>query len=60
VLKFMNDDVCTAIIDIGLPDRRGDALVAEVRAINPSLPIVIASGYVEEALREGFSHRVSG
>jgi DNA-binding NarL/FixJ family response regulator len=55
----MNDDVCTAIIDIGLPDRRGDALVAEVRAINPSLPIVIASGYVEEALREGFSHRVS-
>ena len=43
-----------AIIDIGLPDRKGDVLVAEVRAIYPAMPIVIASGYGEEALRERF------
>jgi len=36
--------VDAAVIDIGLPDRRGDMLVRELRAIYPSLPIVIASG----------------
>jgi CheY-like chemotaxis protein len=54
VLKRIKDDVCAAIIDVGLPDRRGDALVDEMRAVYPSLPIVIASGYEEEALRKRF------
>ncbi len=43
-----------AIIDIGLPDRRGDALAAELRALYADLPIVIASGYTESALQERF------
>ena len=34
-----------AIVDIGLPDRRGDALAGELRAIFARLPIVIATGY---------------
>jgi two-component SAPR family response regulator len=54
VLMLMDKNVCAAIIDVGLPDRRGDALVAEMRAIKPSLPIVIASGYEEERLRDRF------
>jgi CheY-like chemotaxis protein len=38
------------IIDIGLPDRRGDALAGELRAMDPDLGLVIASGYGEEGL----------
>ena len=35
---------------MGLPDRKGDALVQEVRSIYPTLPIVIASGQGRQAL----------
>lgn len=44
-----------AVIDYGLPDRRGDALAAEIRKLNGSFPLVIASGYHEEMLRGRFS-----
>jgi len=40
------------IMDIGLPDRRGDSLVREIRAIYPSIPIVIASGLGQKELRD--------
>ena len=53
-LKLLNADFGAAVIDVGLPDRKGDILVAEVRAIYPCLPIVIASGYAEDALRAQF------
>jgi len=45
-----------AVIDIGLPDERGDALALELRKARPDLPIVIATGYdgahVDEGLRK--------
>lgn len=44
-----------AVIDYGLPDRRGDVLAAEMRKIDGELPMVIASGYQEEMLRGRFS-----
>lgn len=34
-----------AIVDIGLPDERGDALVAHIRSLHPDLPVLMASGY---------------
>lgn len=34
-----------AVIDVGLPDMRGDALAAQARRICPGLPIVVATGY---------------
>jgi CheY-like chemotaxis protein len=34
-----------AVIDIGLPDGRGDALALEMRKVRTDLPIVIATGY---------------
>jgi DNA-binding response OmpR family regulator len=46
--------VDAVIIDIGLPDRKGDGLVHEIRAIYPSLPVVIASGREQENLRSQF------
>jgi CheY-like chemotaxis protein len=33
-----------AIIDLNLPDGKGDALAKELRTLKPSLPIVIATG----------------
>ena len=36
--------ISAAIIDVGLPDRPGDALAEELRAKWPNLAIVIASG----------------
>ena len=44
-----------AVIDVGLPDGRGDALALEVRRLREGLPIIIATGYdgahVDERLR---------
>jgi len=40
-----------ALVDLGLPDRPGEELVAELMAMRPGLPIIIASGYAEDILR---------
>jgi CheY-like chemotaxis protein len=42
------------VIDVGLPDRTGDMLVGELRALYPTLPVVIASGDEEAHLRQRF------
>ena len=39
-----------AIIDIGLPDRKGDDLAIELKGLRPDLPIVIATGQGDKAL----------
>ena len=41
-----------AIIDVGLPDGRGDALAIELRKLRAELPIIIATGYDEAHLDE--------
>jgi CheY-like chemotaxis protein len=43
-----------AMIDMGLPDRPGQQLVAELRKLCPSLPIIVASGYGESEVRRRF------
>jgi CheY-like chemotaxis protein len=43
-----------AVIDMGLPDRPGQQLIAELRKICPSLPIIVASGYGESEVRRRF------
>jgi CheY-like chemotaxis protein len=53
-LGRLDGDYAAAIIDIGLPDTQGDLLVADVRAIFPTVPIVIASGCADDALRLRF------
>ena len=50
----LNGDLEAAIVDLGLPDRKGDVLVAEMRAIYPSMPIVIASGYGDASIQKRF------
>jgi CheY-like chemotaxis protein len=44
-----------AVVDVGLPDGRGDALALELRLLRADLPIIIATGYdgahLDERLR---------
>jgi DNA-binding response OmpR family regulator len=53
-LADLKGEVAAALVDIGLPDASGDVLVSELRAVYPELPIVVASGHSEAALRERF------
>jgi DNA-binding response OmpR family regulator len=46
-IKSDIDGISAAVIDIGLPDRRGDELAVELRTLRPNLPIIIASGQGE-------------
>jgi len=55
ILAERRNDLCAVIIDLGLPDRRGDEIAAEIRAQCPQLPIVIASGRSEHELVEQFA-----
>ena len=54
-VKLIAGGIDLAIVDIGLPDGKGDALAAELRMLHPKLPIVIASGYDDTQLRERFT-----
>ena len=48
-------DVRVALVDMGLPDRPGDELTAEIQALRPDLPVVICSGRSGRELRERFN-----
>jgi DNA-binding response OmpR family regulator len=43
-----------AVIDVGLPDMRGDDLAAKARELAPQMPIVLASGYDSTELKRRF------
>ena len=47
--------VAAVIVDMGLPDRPGDQLAAEMRAQRQTLPILIASGRSERELKDKFA-----
>ncbi len=53
-LHLIPGGVDAVIVDMGLPDRRGEDLVREIRSIYPSLPIIIASGQATAQLRSLF------
>lgn len=54
-IRGADDTLVGATIDLGLPDRRGDELVAEIRALRPNLPIILATGYADEDVRCRFA-----
>jgi CheY-like chemotaxis protein len=45
-----------AVIDVGLPDMRGDELAKRAREMAPEMPIIVASGYDEADLKRLFLH----
>jgi FixJ family two-component response regulator len=58
-LALVPGGVDAVILDIGLPDRSGEALSREIRAIHPSLPIVLATGHGASTLREAFTGEIA-
>src|SRR5687768_14412163 len=48
-------EVSAVIVDMGLPDRPGDQLAAEMRAKLQNVPILIASGRSERELKDKFA-----
>jgi CheY-like chemotaxis protein len=38
-------DLVVAVVDVGLPDQRGDELARRLRTLRPQMPILMASGY---------------
>lgn len=55
-IQSVGDRLAAAIIDLGLPDQTGDGLVAEIRALRPNLPIILATGYASESIRRQFAN----
>jgi CheY-like chemotaxis protein len=53
-LRLGSSGVDAVILDIGLPDRPGDELLADLRLLYPALPVVIASGSDSAELRAHF------
>ncbi|MGY3618294.1 response regulator [Bradyrhizobium sp. USDA 10063] len=58
-LRLIPGGVDAMVVDMGLPDSKGDTLIREVRSIYPSMPIVIASGQRAGDMREMVKGMVS-
>jgi DNA-binding response OmpR family regulator len=43
-VKAIGADYRMVFLDIGLPDKRGDDLIREIRDFRPGLPLLVASG----------------
>ena len=53
-LARVEDQHILAVVDVGLPDMRGDELTLRLRARSPEMKIIVASGYDPVILRKGF------
>jgi CheY-like chemotaxis protein len=49
------EKIGAVIVDIGLPDGRGDDLAAELRSNYPDIAVIIASGNAGESARRRFA-----
>jgi CheY-like chemotaxis protein len=47
-MRVLAGRIDAAILDLGLSDRKGDVLAAELRAMSARLPIVMTSGYAPQ------------
>lgn len=54
-VRSLGDELQAVVIDLGLPDRPGDEVAAEIRAARANMPILIASGRSERELKERFA-----
>jgi PAS domain S-box-containing protein len=54
-LGLVPGGVDAVVVDLGLPDKRGDELVTELRALYPSLPVVFATGEGPSELKAQFN-----
>jgi CheY-like chemotaxis protein len=50
-LRHGASDYALVFLDIGLPDLRGDDLIRDIRTTHPDLPLLVASGEDQVALK---------
>jgi CheY-like chemotaxis protein len=55
IFQTQSPALSAAIVDVGLPDGKGDALAKQLRALKPDMPILIATGYSEKDLEDRFA-----
>jgi DNA-binding NtrC family response regulator len=53
-LALIPGGVDAVVLDVGLPDRSGEILLQEIRAIHPLLPVVLATGQGAADLARAF------
>lgn len=58
-LRLVPGGADAIVLDLGLPDRKGDELLREIRALHGSLPILLATGQGAGSLREQFKNEKS-
>ena len=54
-VQALGSQLKAVVIDLGLPDRPGDEVAAEIRTTLADVPILIASGRSERELKERFA-----
>ncbi|MFG1379547.1 PAS domain-containing protein [Xanthobacter autotrophicus] len=54
VADLSRNALVLAVVDVGLPDLRGDEVVRRLAAIAPDLPVIIATGYGTQDLEGEF------
>lgn len=54
-VRELQTELKAVVIDLGLPDRSGDEVAAQIRTALADVPILIASGRSERELRERFA-----
>ncbi|MBS0222923.1 MAG: response regulator [Proteobacteria bacterium] len=51
-MDHLGDSLTVTIVDLGLPDRPGEELIAEIRLRHPTVPIILTTGYADAALQQ--------
>lgn len=54
-IQSAGDTFAAAIVDLGLPDRSGEHLIAKIKALQPGLPIILTTGFADEDVSRKFS-----
>lgn len=54
-ISGLNGGIAAVVVDIGLPDGRGDDLVQKLRRTRGGIPAIITTGYEDDALRRKFA-----
>lgn len=54
VMEARGGDLAAVLVDLGLPDRPGEELVADLRRMEPDLPIVVTSGQAANHMSAAF------
>jgi CheY-like chemotaxis protein len=53
-LRLVQGEVDVAVVDVGLPDRKGDVLASEMRSLYPGIAVLFATGASGEEIRQKF------